>query len=224
MGARPVRARALVASAHEAAGGRPAPRAPAARGRDDDRGARHRAALRGHATACAARSSRTPHRARTSSPTALRTTRSGCCTTAAHSPSAALELMIEAVDRLDGRATLDLVLLPARTRVPANGCGRGRRRRPNARFLEPMPDRPSSPRRPTSYDAGRHLLSRRSRPTSSSRCRTSSSTSSRRVLALVIGPSPEMARIVREFDCGVVADGFTVDALARRPRRAHARA
>ena len=34
----------------------------------------------------------------------------------------------------------------------------------------------------------------------------------------MIGPSPEMARIVHEFDCGVVATGFTLDALERTLR------
>jgi glycosyltransferase involved in cell wall biosynthesis len=33
-------------------------------------------------------------------------------------------------------------------------------------------------------------------------------------LAIAIGPSPEMAAIVREWDCGVVADSFESDALA----------
>ena len=29
-----------------------------------------------------------------------------------------------------------------------------------------------------------------------------------------IGPSPEMARIAREWDCGIVADDYTPEALA----------
>ena len=33
-------------------------------------------------------------------------------------------------------------------------------------------------------------------------------------LALAIGPSPEMARVVRDWDCGVVAEDFTAQALA----------
>jgi hypothetical protein len=33
-------------------------------------------------------------------------------------------------------------------------------------------------------------------------------------LAVATGPSPEMERVVREHDCGVVADGFTPAALA----------
>jgi hypothetical protein len=43
-------------------------------------------------------------------------------------------------------------------------------------------------------------------------------------LGIVVGPSPEMARIVREHGLGVVADGFTVEDTARalselRPER-----
>ena len=33
-------------------------------------------------------------------------------------------------------------------------------------------------------------------------------------LAIAIGPSPEMARIVRQFDCGLVADSFDPKELA----------
>jgi hypothetical protein len=32
-------------------------------------------------------------------------------------------------------------------------------------------------------------------------------------LALVIGPSPEMARLVKKYDCGVVAKDFTSESL-----------
>jgi hypothetical protein len=34
-------------------------------------------------------------------------------------------------------------------------------------------------------------------------------------LGVAIGPSPEMARIVNEWDCGVVSDSFSTDAFAR---------
>jgi hypothetical protein len=37
-------------------------------------------------------------------------------------------------------------------------------------------------------------------------------------LALVIGPSPEMARIVREHDCGLVTAGFAVEDLVQTLR------
>jgi hypothetical protein len=33
-------------------------------------------------------------------------------------------------------------------------------------------------------------------------------------LAVAIGPSPEMARLVRQYCCGVIADDFTPEALA----------
>jgi hypothetical protein len=35
-------------------------------------------------------------------------------------------------------------------------------------------------------------------------------------LALAIWPSPEMARIVREYQCGVIADTFTIDSMAAK--------
>ena len=93
-------------------------------------------------------------------------------------PERRLELMIEAVQRLNGRATLDLVLLPtnpgylARLRAAAE---HGR--------ADPVPR--AAPDRAAHRGGQRvrrrgHLLSRRSTRTSSSPCPTSSSTSSRR--------------------------------------------
>jgi hypothetical protein len=35
-------------------------------------------------------------------------------------------------------------------------------------------------------------------------------------LAVAIGPSLEMARLVREYDCGIVSDEFSPESLARR--------
>ena len=35
-------------------------------------------------------------------------------------------------------------------------------------------------------------------------------------LALAIWPSPEMARLVKAHDLGVVSEGFTIEAVARR--------
>ena len=34
-------------------------------------------------------------------------------------------------------------------------------------------------------------------------------------LAVAIGPSPEMARLVRRYGCGIVADDFTPESIAR---------
>ena len=34
-------------------------------------------------------------------------------------------------------------------------------------------------------------------------------------LVVAIGPSPEMSKLVRTFDCGIIADDFTPVALAR---------
>jgi len=38
-------------------------------------------------------------------------------------------------------------------------------------------------------------------------------------LAVAIGPSPEMARLVRQYDCGIIADDFSPRAMADRLHR-----
>jgi hypothetical protein len=124
-------------------------------------------------------------------------------------PERQLELMIEAVRGLDG-IMLDLMLLPTdarylgRLRELAGGDER-------LRFLDPVPitDLPSTA---NEYDAGvifyppRHANLELSLPN-----KFFDFLQAR--LAVVIGPSPEMARVVREFDCGVVTEGFEVDDL-----------
>ena len=127
-------------------------------------------------------------------------------------PERRLELMIEAVQSLAGRATLDLVLLPTnpgylgRLKALARGDER-------IRFLDPLPIEQLTAEA-NDYDAGvifyppLHANLELSLPN-----KLFDFLQAR--LALVIGPSPEMARIVREFDCGVVAPDFTVPALVR---------
>ncbi len=126
-------------------------------------------------------------------------------------PVRRLELMIEAVERLGGRMTLDLALLP-------NDPGYLRRLRELAasarhvRVIDPIP-LPELVTRANGYDAGliffppltenlAHTLPNKLFELLQAR------------VAVVTGPSPEIEAIVREFDCGVVAPAFTVDALA----------
>jgi glycosyltransferase involved in cell wall biosynthesis len=126
-------------------------------------------------------------------------------------PVRRLELMIEAVERLDGRMTLDLALLP-------NDPGYLRRlsgltaSTSNVRLIDPIP-LPELVTRANGYDAGliffppltenlAHTLPNKLFELLQAR------------VAVVTGPSPEIESIVREFDCGVVAPAFTVDALA----------
>jgi hypothetical protein len=128
----------------------------------------------------------------------------------AASPVRRLELMIEAVNRLDGAMTLDLALLrndPAYVeRLEGLAAAT-----PNVRVLDPIP-LPELVTAANAYDAGvvffppltanlEHALPNKFFDLLQAR------------VAVVTGPSPEMAGIVREFGAGVVAGGFTVDAL-----------
>jgi glycosyltransferase involved in cell wall biosynthesis len=126
-------------------------------------------------------------------------------------PVRRLELMLEAVARLEGRMTLDLALLP---NDPAylERLSAAAARIPYVSLVEPIP-LPELVTRANSYDAGliffppltenlAHTLPNKVFEVIQAR------------LAVVTGPSPEIARIVNEFDCGVVAPAFSVDALA----------
>jgi glycosyltransferase involved in cell wall biosynthesis len=126
-------------------------------------------------------------------------------------PVRRLELMIEAVERLGGRMTLDLALLP-------NDPGYLRRltalaaSSPHIRVIDPIP-LPELVTRANGYDAGLIFFP----PVTENLAHTLPNKLFELLqarVAVVTGPSPEIESIVREFDCGVVAPAFTVDALA----------
>ncbi len=123
-----------------------------------------------------------------------------------------LELMIEAMDLLDDRFTLDLMLVPSQPRYMAR-LDRLIAARPRIRLLEPVPQR-SIVECCNAYDAGVFVLP----PRNGNQLHVLPNKLFEFIqarLAVVVGPSPEMARIVREHDCGVVADDFTAPSLAR---------
>ncbi len=123
-----------------------------------------------------------------------------------------LENMIELMRHLDDRFRLDFVLIPADVRyleelkkMAVNDS--------RIRFLPPV-EMSRLVEFGNSYDVGLYLLE----PVSFNNLHALPNKFFEFVqsrLALAIGPSPEMARIVREFDCGVVADDFSPSALAR---------
>lgn len=125
-------------------------------------------------------------------------------------PVRKLELMIQAVRRLDGRMSLDLALLPNDPRylrrLKDEVAGDE-----HVRVLGPIPMEEIIPRA-NSYDAGVifyppiHENLELSLPN-----KLFDFLQAR--LAVVVGPSPEMSRIIEDFDCGVVARSFEVDAL-----------
>lgn len=126
-------------------------------------------------------------------------------------PQRRIELMIEAMDLLDDRFELSLMLMPSHPRY----LGRLRRmaaRRDRVRFVAPAPQR-QIVAACNQYDAGVYLL-----PPGNENLRHALPNKlfefiqSR--LAVAIGPSPEMAKIVRERGCGVVAEDFSPRGLA----------
>jgi hypothetical protein len=131
-------------------------------------------------------------------------------------PERRLELMVDALARVDADLTLDLVLLPTdpayleRLRAAAAGDDR-------VRLRDPLP-RGELVERANAYDAGvifyppLHANLELSLPN-----KLFDFIQAR--LAVVVGPSPEMARLVSEAGCGEVAADFTVEALADTLRR-----
>lgn len=128
-------------------------------------------------------------------------------------PQRRLEDTLAAVRSLDGGYTLDLLLVTPepfqRHREELERLVAGDRR---VRFLEPVPMR-ELPRFANRYDIGVFLLP----PQHVNQEFVLPNKFFEYIQARIvpaIGPSPEMARIVREWDCGIVAEDFTPEALA----------
>lgn len=127
-------------------------------------------------------------------------------------PSRKLELMVDLMDHLTPRFSLDFLLVAGDTgylrRIEARG-----RSHPRIRFLPPVP-MTELPARTNHYDIGLFLLP----PTNFNYAHALPNKFYEFVqarLAVAIGPSPEMARLVRQYDLGVVADDFEPASLAR---------
>ena len=123
------------------------------------------------------------------------------------------ELMIDLMDHLEPRFTLDMVLVPG----DASYIERLRRRaasNPRIRFLPPLP-MDQLVTFCAGYDVGLFLL-----PPTNFNYRMALPNKFfefvQARLAIAIGPSPEMARLVRQYDCGLIADNFDPRALAAR--------
>jgi glycosyltransferase involved in cell wall biosynthesis len=128
-------------------------------------------------------------------------------------PSRKLENMIDLMAHLDDRFQLDLMLMPTDPGYLRRLEARARTQR-RVRFLPPVPMQELI-RVSNSYDIGLYLLE----PTSFNMLHALPNKFFEFIqarLAVAIGPSPEMARIVREFGCGVVADDFSPASLARK--------
>ena len=128
-------------------------------------------------------------------------------------PQRRLQDTIAAMDLLGDGYALDLFLIcpPAlgrqldRLKAPAAG-------NPRIRFLDPVPMR-EIPGVANEHDIGVHLLP----PATFNQEHALPNKFFEYIQARIapaIGPSPEMSRIAREWDCGIVADDYTPEALA----------
>jgi len=127
-----------------------------------------------------------------------------------------LEVMIEMMKHLDERFTLDFMLVEtdaaymAELRVKAQPCER-------VRFIEPVAMQDIC-RRLNGFDVGVYLLP----PVNFNHQHALPNKFFEFIqarLAVAIGPSPEMAALVRRYECGVIAESFDAGALADTIRK-----
>ncbi len=122
-----------------------------------------------------------------------------------------IELMIDLMDSLDERFSLDFLLVPHDPRYLSRLQRMAKNRR--IRFLPPVPFDDLIPLT-SRYDIGLFLL-----PPTNFNYRMALPNKFfefiQARLAVAIGPSPEMAGIVRQFDCGVVGQTFEPKSLAK---------
>ena len=129
----------------------------------------------------------------------------------AASPPREIERMIAAMHHLDERFELDFLLVPGSAAYIALLEAMARPD-PRIRFLPPVPMR-ELVRFSSAYDIGVFLVP----PTTFNLRHTLPNKFFEFIqarLAVAVGPSPEMARIVEQNGCGVVAADFTPKALA----------
>ncbi|HEX7050666.1 MAG TPA: glycosyltransferase [Longimicrobiales bacterium] len=128
-------------------------------------------------------------------------------------PSRKIERMIQMMDYLDERFGLDLVLVGGPKWYRAK-LARLARRNPRVQLVDPVPMLELS-RFLNRYDMGVYLLEPVSFNTRYALPNKLFEFIQAR-LAVAIGPSPEMARVVTEYGVGVVAKDFSPEALAEK--------
>ena len=128
-------------------------------------------------------------------------------------PSRRLESMIELMDHLDSRFSLDFMLLPNRPRYMRKLKKRAAKN-PRIRFCDPVP-MPEISKAINPYDLGLFLLWPKAFNYRFALPNKIFEFIQAR-LAIATWPSPEMARVVRENRCGWVADDFEIEAMAKQ--------
>jgi glycosyltransferase involved in cell wall biosynthesis len=128
-------------------------------------------------------------------------------------PQRRLDYTIEALNLLGDGYSLDLLLMtPPHLQDQLRELRELAAGNPRIRFLDPVPMR-ELVRSANPYDIGVHML-----PPATFNQRFALPNKLfefiQARIAPAIGPSPEMARIVRQWDCGIVAEDYTPEALA----------
>jgi len=128
-------------------------------------------------------------------------------------PSRRTEDMIYLMNILDDRFHLDFMLINDGSRYYKKIFNMGGEN-PRISFRDPVP-MPDIPKEINQYDIGLFLLSP---DTFSYRMALPNKLFEfiQGRLAVCIWPSPEMARIVREYDCGIISDDFTIKSIAEK--------
>lgn len=122
-----------------------------------------------------------------------------------------LELMIELMDHLDARFTLDFMFIEKNLDY-LNYLKKKASSNPRIRFRPPVPLL-EIPGTLNEYDIGLFLLPPRTFNYLNALPNKFFEFVQAR-LALAIGPSPEMSQYVQEYDCGIVSKDFTPEQLA----------
>lgn len=137
----------------------------------------------------------------------------------AANPSRQLEIMIEMMDYVDERFTLDLMLLTPsiankKTRTYLDTLKKEVQKNPRIRIIDPVKS-DQVVAYIHQYDMGIFLLP----PINFNYANTLPNKFFDYVqarLAIAIGPTPEMAKLVNQFNLGIVSDEFTASSLARK--------
>ena len=129
------------------------------------------------------------------------------------SPSRKIENMIYLMDQLEDRFTLDLMLIDKKGRYLQKLKSLAKHI-PRIKFVNPVP-MPDIASTINKYDIGLYPLV----PASFNQRMALPNKIFEFIqarLAVAIWPSPEMARIVNDYDCGVVSENFTIESLAEK--------
>jgi hypothetical protein len=123
------------------------------------------------------------------------------------------EDMISLIDHLDDRFHLDLMIVKDSSRYFRKLSDLAEQH-PRVTLRDPVP-MPDIPERINGYDIGLFLLSPE---TFSYRMALPNKLFEfiQGRLAVAIWPSPEMAKIVNEYKCGIVSEDFTIESMARQ--------